>query len=900
MNLGTMQAIFKRDLVSYFGSLTGYLFVVAFVFLATVAAMRPGPLGDEFFAANKANLDLLTEWFPLLIAVFVPLMTMSTWSRELDRGTDQLLLTLPARDGEIVVAKFAAALAVYTVALASTLGLVGVLIYLGSPDPGLIAATYLGYWLLGAAAVALSMIGSALTRNVAVAWLLGAALCVLPPVLGPILLGAIGGGNALGELNALDRYQAFGTGVVALEDVVYFVGLTGLALFANTFLLGWRHWTLGSDRLQHGAVRLVSVFVALISVVVLLERASARMDITSARLLTLNEQAEKVLARLKESEPALPPVLIQAWISPQVPNEYRATREGLIRMLREFDAAGGDHVQVAIYDTELYSEEAKEAEERFGIKPRVVQGEFAGRKTAEEIFLGLAFTCGARETRIEFFDRGLPIQYELTHAIGTVAQVERSKVGVLKSGVDMFGGFDFQSMSRSEDWQFLRDLRKQYEVVKVEGTAAIDTSLDVLVVPLPSSLTQEKMDRVAEYLWDGGKALFLCDPYPEFDPNLAPLRPAGGNKNPFMQQPMQQEEGPKGDIEPLLAGMGVTWHKDRITWDDYNPHPEWPIPRELVFIAPAAGERPEGFNADDPVTSGLQEVVLIFGGELAKAPGSDGVEFTPLMQTGTRSGYQAWHDMVQESFFGVMPKPEQLRRYESLGEQRVVAARVKGKFSAPSDGERMRRGQRSDKEFEAIVVTDLDLVSDVFYGLRRQGNAQFNLDNVTFAANCIDSLAGDDSYIALRKLRPAHRTLEVLEQVDQEQNEKVREATEKAREESKEQLAKAQERLDHAVTEIEQNPNLDYRQKQILMEAKRQEEQARFDVEKRRIEDAERAKIRLAETDKRNEVRRVQAMITAAVQVLAPLPALLLGLLVLIRKLKLERAGIEPARRRKS
>src|SRR5690606_13844062 len=119
-------------------------------------------------------------------------------------------------------------------------------------------------------------------------------------------------------------------------------------------------------------------------------------------------------------------------------------------------------------------------------------------------------------------------------------------------------------------------------------------------------------------------------------------------------------------------------------------------------------------------------------------------------------------------------------------------------------------------------------------------------------------------------------------------------------EESKEQLAKAQERLDNAVTEIEQNPNLDYRQKQILMEAKRQEEQARFDVEKRRIEDAERAKIRLAETDKRNEVRRVQALITAAVQVLAPLPALLLGLLVLIRKLKLERAGIEPARRRKS
>ncbi len=894
MNFGTMRAIFKRDLVSYFGSLTGYLFVVAFVVLATIGALRP--FSGEFFAANKATLDFLSEWaLPALVAVFVPLMTMSAWSREKDRGTEQLLLTLPARDEEIVLAKFAASFGAYTIALAFTTSLVLVLELLGDPDLGLLLSTYLGYWLLGAAATALGLLGSALTRNVAVAWLLGLAFCLLPTA--PHLFLYLDPSSTLGELSVLRRYQAFWTGVVAVEDVAYFVGLTAIGLYANTFLLGRRHWTSNRQRLHHGAVRLASLLVAIVSLVVLTERAAVRADVTSVRMLSLSAEAEQVLDRLDEGD--LPPVFVQAWISPQVPDAYRATREGLVRMLREFDAAGGDQVEVAVYETELYSDEAQEAEERFGIKPRRVEGEYGGRKSVEEIFLGLAFTCGPRELKIEFFDRGLPIQYELTRAIGAVAQVERSKVGVLKSGVDLFGGFDFQSMSRSEDWQFLEDLRKQYDVVKVDGTAAIDTSLDVLVVPMPSSLTQEKMDRVAEYLWEGGKALFFCDPYPEFDRNLAPLRPAGGNKNPFMQQP-QQTEGPKGTIEPLLTAMGVTWHKDRIVWDDYNPHPEWPIPRELVFVAPEAPGRAEGFNQQDPVTSGLQELVLIFGGELTEAPGTKEVEFTPLLRSSRHSGYQNWRDMVQESFFGVMPKPEELRRYESLGEQRVLAARVKGKLSGPADGERMKRGVLSDRPFEAIVVADMDMVSDVFYGLRSQGNIEFNLDNVTFAANCIDSLAGDASYIELRKLRPRHRTLERIERIEQEQTEKVRLATERARKEAEEQLKKAQERLDSAVAELSQRTDLDPRQRRILMEAKRQEEQRRFEVAERQAKDEERSKIRLSETQKRRAIARVQLLIAALSVLLAPLPAVLLGLFVLIRKLRLEQAGIEPARRRKS
>src|SRR5688500_10859904 len=150
-----IQAVFKRNVASYFSGLLGYLFIIVFVVAGSLLAFK-----SEFFAANQANLDQLSAWYPLLLVFIIPAVTMTAWADERKLGTDELLFTLPATDVEILLGKYLAVLAVYTTALVFSLTHAMVLAWLGDPDPWALASTYLGYWLAGAALIGAGLFAS--------------------------------------------------------------------------------------------------------------------------------------------------------------------------------------------------------------------------------------------------------------------------------------------------------------------------------------------------------------------------------------------------------------------------------------------------------------------------------------------------------------------------------------------------------------------------------------------------------------------------------------------------------------------------------------------------------------------------------------------------------------------
>src|SRR5262249_50623002 len=172
---------------------------------------------------------------------------------ERKQGTEELLLTLPASDLEIVLGKYFAGVAIYSVALLFSLSHVVVLRWLGRPDPGLMLATYLGYWLAGSALLAVAMIASLLADNLTVAFIVGGLFCAALVFLeGASAIASGSFERVAAKLSVVGQLSDLLMGAVTLNAIVYFVGIAAAALYLNTALLGRRRWPTGPKSPRFG------------------------------------------------------------------------------------------------------------------------------------------------------------------------------------------------------------------------------------------------------------------------------------------------------------------------------------------------------------------------------------------------------------------------------------------------------------------------------------------------------------------------------------------------------------------------------------------------------------------------------------------------------------------------
>ncbi|MGA2751362.1 MAG: ABC transporter permease [Verrucomicrobiota bacterium] len=240
-SISNIRAITKRELGGYFSSPVAYVFIVIFLLLAGFFTFMAG----GFFERGQAGLEgSFFIWHPWLYLFLVPAVGMRLWAEERRVGTLELLLTMPITAWQAIVGKFLASWLFLLLALFLTFPVVITVNYLGSPDNGVILASYVGSFLMAGAYLAISCMTSAMTRNQVVSFIVSVVICLFlvlcgfPPVTNLLTrMDAPWLVNTVAAFSVITHFEYFTKGVLDSRDVIFFLSVIGFSLFTTGVIL---------------------------------------------------------------------------------------------------------------------------------------------------------------------------------------------------------------------------------------------------------------------------------------------------------------------------------------------------------------------------------------------------------------------------------------------------------------------------------------------------------------------------------------------------------------------------------------------------------------------------------------------------------------------------------------
>ena len=1001
MNFNAVLAVFKRNLASYFGSPSGYVFICAFLLASGLAAFWP----QEFFDSNLANLDQLNRFLPLIFLGFIPAITMSVWADERRQGTDELLLTLPGSDLDVVIGKYLGAVAIFTVSLFfSFLANIYVLSDLGSPDIGLLFSTYVGYWFVGLSMLGVGMVASFLTQNLTVAFILGVAFNA------PIAL------LRDWQWGISENFHDFSRGIISISGITFFLGLACAMLYLCSVLIGRRHWAggpTGTTRAIHHSVRTLATIIVALSVTMFFRNNDIiRLDATDEKLSTLSNGSLALIDSIEKEDGTIE---IEAFVSPAdaMPESYVQTRINLLSALRELERDSKNvTVDIHIIDAE---DNASLTAEKYGVinlngnnPPLSVQQQGRWMTWNKDLYLGLVVKGNSGQQTIPFFYKGLPVEYEIMRTIMAVSGSSvKKRIGIFKTDAPMMGAAGMGMMGipmggGSPAWEFVTELKKQYDVQEVTGGPINKGDYDALVVVQPSTLEEEKLGDLIAAIKAGVPTAIFEDPLPlihgGFPGTYEPRRSNQQGGGPG--QPPPPAPG-KGDISKLWNLLGVHFNvapKDRLAgirrelgilratanqtlaplrgrfpeigaffsklgelnakaaefearvkanspltqsdWDSlkleglretvrkldynhpvrqgveqrlispveerlkglekrvlrdsYNPFPKIQrsdnFPDEFIYV----GGTGNSFGETE-VTSELQYLLFTCPGSLYDS-GAKGLKFTPMLSTRGSDGAGA---TSLDNFWtgGVFGSPRRFNPartlYQGNGASQVIGAFITGQVQ---DG-------NSTNELNLTLVADADVLADPFYNIRSRGpesDFPLDVDNVTFALNIVDKLAGETKFLDIRNRRRLHRTLEEFEKSIEEAREEESNATEEANESMKNLLDEENKKLNQALAEVQTRQGA-MTQGQFMQVLQTEAAKLRKNLgrKERELKKETDKKIKSAQRKRDRDIKNKQNTIKNLSVFLPPIPLLLIAFAVFVRKRRAEIQGAHSNRVRK-
>lgn len=247
-DLNGLQAVYGREMRSYFTSPIAYVVMTVFMLLLGLFFMTAvrDYVGFDTYIREHMLLQgqqavpagvhqylirrVMTSLGALSLFV-LPFITMGSFAEEHRAGTMELLLTSPVGQAEIVLAKYLAASSVFALLLLASLGLVCSLFRYGNPHLASILVGFVGLFLQGESFLVVGMFISSLTRSQVVAGVGGFGAALLLWLAGLLGDPTSSFGHWLSGLSLVTHFEDFGKGVLDSKHIVFYVGFVFFGLF---------------------------------------------------------------------------------------------------------------------------------------------------------------------------------------------------------------------------------------------------------------------------------------------------------------------------------------------------------------------------------------------------------------------------------------------------------------------------------------------------------------------------------------------------------------------------------------------------------------------------------------------------------------------------------------------
>jgi len=498
-----------------------------------------------------------------------------------------------------------------------------------------------------------------------------------------------------------------------------------------------------------------------------------RFDATSEKIYTLSAGTRALISKIDE------PTTLDLYFSRDASGqyvEYKNYAERVREMLRQYVRASNGKIHLNFIDPEPDTPEEERATAA-GIEPQTIPG-------GSQFYFGLVATQADQQKAIPALtpQREQFLEYDVSELIYGVGQTAKKKLGLITSlplqgspGMPMMGQQGTEGQFVVSEWE------ETYKIVPVEATATeLPADLDVLAIIHPENVSPKLQFAIDQFLL-AGKPVFLA-----VDPSSAYFKRMGGQEAMF--------GGPQpnvsSDLPVLLGGWGIAYDPQKVVGDLENAeevelrdqsHLRYPVWINLTQ---------DSFNAKSLPTAQLSSALFIEAGSVSLKQGS-GLTFTPLIQTSEKSG-----DVPVAAL--QFAQPEEVARQVTPSGKRTIAALVTGKFGTafpdgppkdpePADKKKPKPAEKPEpawlKESKTssilIIVADTDWLFDDYsvrkFNFMGQVAAEPFNDNLSFAANSLDFLAGSRDLISIRGKGNSVRPFTVVKKMEADAAEKYKE-----------------------------------------------------------------------------------------------------------------------------